>query len=94
VIAIGFGLVYLGYWTGLWGWCLLQGYDITLWQLGSPLHPYGQGGQPWPPPPIGDTSVFPSGRAASGIGASVGQTIQQVGQKLQQQQGTGKGKGK
>ena len=36
--AIGFGLAWAGYTLGLWGWCLLRGYDVTLGELANPVH--------------------------------------------------------
>jgi len=66
MLAAGMLIVWTGYSLTLWGWCLIRGYDVTLGQLMSPMHPYGSGkGQPWPPKPIGDDVVFPGGRAAS-----------------------------
>jgi hypothetical protein len=59
-------LTWAGYSVGLWGWCLLRGYDVTLGQLMSPTHPYGSGkGQGWPPQAMPDTQVFPGGPAAA-----------------------------
>ena len=37
--AIAMGLAWAGYTLGLWGWCLLRGYNVTLGQLASPTHP-------------------------------------------------------
>lgn len=37
--ALAMGLGYLGYSLGLWGYCLLRGYDVTLGSLMSPAHP-------------------------------------------------------
>ena len=66
MLAVGMLLIWGGYSVSLWGWCLLRGYDVTMGQLMSPLHPYGDGkGETWPPPPIGDDVVFPGGRSSS-----------------------------
>lgn len=54
--------VWADYSVGLWGWCLLRGYDLTFGQLVSPLHPY-QG--PWPPPQISPGQIFPGGSQAA-----------------------------
>jgi hypothetical protein len=53
-------LVWAGYATGLWGYCLVRGYDLTLGDLMSPLHPYSG---PWPPPQIPDGQFMPGGKA-------------------------------
>lgn len=67
MVAVGFLLVWAGYSVGLWGWCLLRDYDVTLGQLMSPFHPYNG---KWPPAPIGDDVIWPGGRtpASSGSG--------------------------
>lgn len=36
--AIGMGLVWGGWTLGLWGYCLIRGYDVTLGQLANPVH--------------------------------------------------------
>jgi hypothetical protein len=54
--AIGMGLGWLGYSLGLWGWSLLRGYNVTLGQLMSPVHPYSGA---WPPPLLPDTQTLP-----------------------------------
>jgi hypothetical protein len=36
--AIGFGIVWAGYTLGLWGYCLIRGYDVTLGELANPVH--------------------------------------------------------
>jgi hypothetical protein len=36
--AIGFGLAWAGWTLGLWGFCLVKGYDITLGELVNPAH--------------------------------------------------------
>ena len=86
MLPVGMLLTWAGYSVSLWGWCLLRGYDVTLGQLMSPVHPYGSGkGQPWPPAPIPDSQVFPGGAGAGGhpvvplgsaVGASVAQGVQ------------------
>jgi hypothetical protein len=56
-------ITWAGYSLGLWGWCLIRGYDVTLGQLMSPAHPYGTSkGEKWPPPLIGPDVIFPGGR--------------------------------
>jgi len=67
VLAVGMLVVWSGYSVGLWGWCLLRGYNVTLGQLMSPVHPYGSAkGQAWPPPLISSGSIFPSSSSAAG----------------------------
>lgn len=39
--AIGIGLVFIAYTTGLYGYCLIRGYDITPKQLFSSSWPPG-----------------------------------------------------
>lgn len=69
MVAVGMILVWGGYSVSLFGWCLMQNYDVTLGQLMSPLHPYGSGaGQKWPPPPIQDTQIWPGGAASTRVG--------------------------
>ena len=71
MIAVGMLLTWAGYSVGLWGWCLLRGYNVTLGQLMSPTHPYGSGkGQGWPPAQIPDTQVFPGGPSSSSPASS------------------------
>ena len=68
MLPLGFGFVWLGYAYGLYGWCLLRGYDVTLRQLMNPVHIYQ-----WPaggPPLIPNTQVFPGGSAPSAGGSS------------------------
>lgn len=36
--AIGFGLAWAGYTLGMWGYCLVRGFDITLGELANPVH--------------------------------------------------------
>lgn len=36
--AIGFGLAWAGYTLGMWGFCLIRGYNITLAELANPVH--------------------------------------------------------
>lgn len=65
MLAVGFLVIWGGYSVSLWGWCLLRGYDVTLGQLMSPVHPYGSGkGQSWPPPALGADVIFPGGRTS------------------------------
>ena len=69
VLPIGMLLTWAGYSVSLWGWCLLRGYNVTLGQLMSPVHPYGSAkGQPWPPPLMGSDQIFPGKGQASATG--------------------------
>jgi hypothetical protein len=68
MLAVGMLLAWGGYSVGLWGWCLLRGYNVTAGQLMSPLHPYGTGkNQGWPPPLMSANVIFPG---AHNTGAS------------------------
>lgn len=60
--AIAFGLLWAAWTGGLYGWCLIRGYDISLPQLVNPVHTYKG---PWPPPPAVNTVIFPSGSKSS-----------------------------
>lgn len=58
MIAIVMLAAWSDYLVGLWGYCLLRGYDVTIAELANPLHPYAG---KWPPPQIGPGRVFPAG---------------------------------
>lgn len=63
MIVIGIALVFTGYTCGMWGYCLIKGYNISFSQLISPSG-YYKG--TWPPPLITDTSVLlPTGASSS-----------------------------
>ena len=66
MIALAFGFAWLGYSYGLYGWCLIKGYDVTLHELMNPVHQYQwpQGGPPLTPP----NQIFPSAKDRSGTG--------------------------
>lgn len=69
MVAVGFLLIWAGYSTGLWGWCLLRDYDLSMGQLMSPFHPYAG---PWPPAKIGDDVIWPGSRSAPAPGPAAG----------------------
>lgn len=48
--AIGFGMLWGGYTLVFWGWCKLQGYDISLTEIVVPKKFTGK----WPPKLIDD----------------------------------------
>jgi hypothetical protein len=62
VLWIGFGLVWLGYGTGLYGYCLIRGYNISGRQIWSPVDWYSG---KWPPGLAGNTVILPAGDQAS-----------------------------
>lgn len=68
MIALAFGFAWLGWSYGLYGYCLLKGYDVRLSDLMNPVHVYQwpQGGPPIMPP----NQVFPTGRKSGGGGGS------------------------
>lgn len=69
VIAVVMLAAWSDYLVGLYGWCLLRGYDVTIGQLANPLHPYpGK----WPPPQIGPGRIFPGTRSGTGAAAGSG----------------------
>lgn len=49
MIALGFGVMWLGYLQGIYGWTLLKGYDIRWRDLANPIHPYQWPGKNSPP---------------------------------------------
>jgi hypothetical protein len=61
VVWLGFGIIWAGYATGLYGYSLVRGYNLTLAQMVSPVKWY-QG--KWPPAEAGNTQILPSGTAA------------------------------
>jgi hypothetical protein len=65
MVAVAFLLIWGGYSAGLWGWCLIRDYNLTLPQLVSPTRPYSG---PWPPATIPASQTWPSGQAASSFG--------------------------
>jgi len=67
MVAVAFLLLWGGYGTGLFGWCLLRDYDVTLGQLMSPFHPYAG---PWPPATIPASQIWPGAAPAAAAGAS------------------------
>lgn len=54
------GVLWVGYTGGLWGYCLVRGYNVGLGQLVNPLHQFQ-----WkkPMPLAGNTVIFPNGSA-------------------------------
>lgn len=42
MIAAGFGIMWAGYTLGMWGYCLLKGYDVTFGQLFASTWPGAQ----------------------------------------------------
>lgn len=73
MLPVGMVLVWAGYSVGLWGWCLIRGYNVTLGQLMSPTHPYGSGkGQAWPPPLMSPNQIFPGKNTGQSAPAAAG----------------------
>jgi len=62
MVAVAFGLTWLGYSYGLYGYCLVRGYDVKLLELVNPVHVFT-----WPAggigrmPKIPDSQVYPGG---------------------------------
>jgi hypothetical protein len=70
MIAIGMGMAWVGYSFGLWGYCLIRGFNVKLTDLMNPVHPYSG---PWPPAqdiPAGD--ILP-GQTSTGSSSSARQ---------------------
>lgn len=70
MVALAVGFAWLGYTYGLYGWCLIKGYDVTLRELMNPatVYQWPQGGPPIMPP---DT-IFPGGGSSTTTGSSKG----------------------
>ena len=64
MIVLAFGFAWLGYSFGLYGYCLIKGYNVGLLQLMDPktVYQWPQGG----PPPIPPESVFPVKESSGG----------------------------
>lgn len=58
-------LVWAGYSQGLFGWSLWQGYNLTLGELMSPIHPYSGA---WPPAQIPAGQTWPGNPPATALG--------------------------
>ena len=75
MLPLGFGITWLGYSIGLWGYLLIRGVDVTLGELVNPLHVMS-----WPQPLINDpTVILPSGTHAKGTTPAAGKTAAQQG---------------
>ncbi len=75
--ALAIGLVWAGYTTVLYGYCLFRGYNITPKQLLSPTWPPGStAAKPAAPEPpnsaAGESGFGPSGNAGGGGGGGGG----------------------
>ena len=55
MVWLGFGLAWMGYTVGLYGYSLVRGYNQTLAQLVKP------GGPAWSTKPAGNEQIFPDG---------------------------------
>lgn len=58
MVWLGMGIVWAGYTWGLYGYCLIRGYNITLHQVVSPTQWYSG---KWPPQPAGNQDILPTG---------------------------------
>lgn len=74
MVGIAFGLVWVGYTAGLYGYCLLRGYNVTPKQLLSPQWPPFKGKQQptGPSGPQGGTGYGPGGKSGGGAGGGGG----------------------
>jgi hypothetical protein len=61
MMGLGFFVAWWGYLEGVYGWCLLRGYDVTWRQLADPAKLYE-----WPGtvPKIPASQILPGGAAA------------------------------
>lgn len=55
--ATGFAVAWLGYTVGLYGYCLVKGYNLSFGEL---VHPKNYYKGSWPPPLIPDGQLWPS----------------------------------
>jgi hypothetical protein len=62
MLALVMAAAWADYLLGVYGWCLIKNYNVTIAQLANPLNPYSGA---WPPGPIGPNRVFP-GQGAAG----------------------------
>jgi hypothetical protein len=62
MVAVSFGVAWAGYSVFLMGWFMFRRYDINMRDLFKPTAPSNL---TWPPPPIADTAVFPTGTAGA-----------------------------
>ena len=70
--AIGMGIIWGGWTLGLWGWCLIRGYDVSLGQLVNPVHQLD-----WKTAianQIPNTQIVPGGQNATASGGSTPNT--------------------
>jgi hypothetical protein len=61
---VGIGLVVVAYSVGLWGYCMVRGYNVTFIQLWTTATPK------WPPLLMDATQTFPSGTAHEAFGSN------------------------
>src|SRR5215475_5089830 len=62
MVWLGFALAWMGYGTGLYGYSLVRGYNLSPKQVFSPVGWYhGK----WPPQPAGNTQILPTGKEAA-----------------------------
>jgi hypothetical protein len=65
MIAIGMGLIFVSYVGGLYGYCLIRGYDVTITQMFR---------QAWPGAGAAPSSQFPAlANSAAAAAAAVGE---------------------
>jgi len=62
MVALGFGVAWVGYAASLYGYVLVKGYDVTFKQLVAPKNYYAG---KWPPAPIPDGQLWPSGKTGA-----------------------------
>lgn len=79
-IGIGFALV--GYWVGLWGYCLLRGYDVGFFELVSTSKPPTS----WPPAQLPADIIWP------GTGSTTNTPSTPLVQQIDNAGATGTGK--
>jgi hypothetical protein len=78
VLPLGMGLAFVGYGVGTWGYVLVKGYNISLREWFSPLHPFTGA--------LSKAGMIPAGQLFPGRPSSAGGTSAPNPVQKQQQQ--------
>ena len=68
MVIVRFGVLWAGYLLMIQGWGLLKGWNITIFQLATPVNPYQWPVPPGVPAPIPATQVWPSAKPVKAPG--------------------------
>lgn len=72
MVALAFGVLWLGYQQIIFGYTMMKGYDVTWMQLANPVDPYQWPAKGQPVPPVPKGQVFPSSSSATSSAAATG----------------------